>query len=119
MQGAGARSVHAAVLASVLYQTLDATDVLRMHQNGRAAERPGGSSVSRRTQTARKLSAEDLPVFGLGTTSKETFCPSLRLCIPARSTALTCTKTSLPPSSGWMNPTLTPPAQKRPTSRGG
>src|SRR5262249_10280892 len=55
-------------------------------------------------QTARRFSAEDLPVFRLVTTSKETFCPSLRLCIPACSTALMCTKTSLPPSSGWMNP---------------
>src|SRR5262249_54002137 len=53
---------------------------------------------------ARKFSAEDLPDLRSATTSKRTFCPSLRLCIPARSTALTCTKTSLPPSSGWMNP---------------
>ena len=53
---------------------------------------------------ARRFSAEALPVFRSATTSKETFCPSLRLPIPARSTALMCTKTSLPPSSGWMNP---------------
>jgi hypothetical protein len=33
-----------------------------------------------------------------------TFRPSLRLDIPARFIALMCTKTSLPPSSGWMNP---------------
>src|SRR5712692_9106223 len=65
---------------------------------------PTALSLARRDQTARKLSAEDLPVLGLGVTSKETFCPSLRLCIPARSTALMCTKTSLPPSSGWMKP---------------
>ena len=55
-------------------------------------------------QTVRRFSAEDLPVLRLATTSKETFCPSLRPCIPARSTALMCTKTSLPPSSGWMKP---------------
>jgi hypothetical protein len=55
-------------------------------------------------QTARRLSAEDLPVRRSATTSKETFCPSLRPCIPARSTALMCTKTSLLPSSGWMKP---------------
>jgi hypothetical protein len=53
---------------------------------------------------ARRFSAEALPVLRLATTSKTTFWPSLRVCIPARSTALTCTKTSLPPSSGWMNP---------------
>jgi hypothetical protein len=50
------------------------------------------------------LSAEDLPVRRSATTSNETFCPSLRLCIPARSTALMCTNTSWPPSSGWMKP---------------
>src|SRR5215472_15646281 len=55
-------------------------------------------------QTARRFSAEDLPVLRSATTSKETFCPSLRPCIPARSTALMCTKTSLLPSSGWMKP---------------
>src|SRR6516162_11868902 len=55
-------------------------------------------------QTVRRFSAEDLPVLRSATTSKETFCPSLRLCIPARSTALMCTKTSLLPSSGWMKP---------------
>src|SRR5580704_5783196 len=55
-------------------------------------------------QAARRLSAEDLPVRRSATTSNETFCPSLRLCIPARSTALICTKTSWPPSSGWMKP---------------
>ncbi|SRR6266849_13256 len=46
-------------------------------------------------QTARKFSAEDLPVFGLRTTSKEAFCPSLRLRMPACSTALMCTKNIL------------------------
>src|SRR6266481_86301 len=55
-------------------------------------------------QTARRFSADDLPVLRSATTSKETFCPSLRPCIPARSTALMCTKTSLPPSSGWIKP---------------
>jgi hypothetical protein len=55
-------------------------------------------------QAARRFSAEDLPVFRLATSSKKTFCPSLRPGIPARSTALICTKTSLLPSSGWMNP---------------
>ena len=65
---------------------------------------PDGSFISRPNQTARRFSAEALPFFGLATTSKETFCPSLRLVIPARSTALMCTKTSLPPSSGWMKP---------------
>src|SRR5262249_61873081 len=55
-------------------------------------------------RTARRLSAEDLPVFRSATTSNATFCPSLSPCIPARSTALMCTKTSLPPSSGWMKP---------------
>src|SRR4029077_16501898 len=51
-------------------------------------------------QAARRLSAEDLPVRRSAATSNETFCPSLRLCSPARSTALICTKTSWPPSSG-------------------
>src|SRR5215831_7377555 len=55
-------------------------------------------------QMARRFSAADLPVLRLATTSKMTFCPSLRPCIPARSTALMCTKTSLLPSSGWMKP---------------
>jgi hypothetical protein len=57
-----------------------------------------------RDQMARRFSAEDLPVFRLAMTSNETFCPSLRLDIPARSTALMCTNTSWLPSSGWMNP---------------
>src|SRR6266853_872103 len=46
--------------------------------------------------TARRLPAADLPVLRSVTTSKETLCPSLSPCIPARSTALMCTKTSLP-----------------------
>jgi hypothetical protein len=66
---------------------------------------PSGRMVPHdRDQMARRFSAEDLPVFRLATTSKETFCPSLRLDIPARSTALMCTNTSWLPSSGWMNP---------------
>jgi hypothetical protein len=36
--------------------------------------------------------------------SKPIFWPSLSPVMPARSTALICTKTSLEPSSGWMNP---------------
>ncbi len=55
-------------------------------------------------QTACRLSAEDLPVFRSATTSKAIFCPSLRVRMPARSTALMCTKTSLPPPSGWIKP---------------
>jgi hypothetical protein len=55
-------------------------------------------------QTACRLSAEDLPVLRSATTSKAIFCPSLRARMPARSTALICTKTSLPPSSGWIKP---------------
>jgi hypothetical protein len=55
-------------------------------------------------QAVRRLFAEDLPVLRSATTSKETFCPSLSPGIPARSTALMCTKTSLQPSSGWMKP---------------
>jgi uncharacterized protein DUF736 len=55
-------------------------------------------------QTACRLSAEDLPVLRSATISKAIFCPSLRASMPARSTALMCTKTSLPPSSGWMKP---------------
>ena len=47
----------------------------------------GGSFVGKPNQTACKFSAAGLPFFGLATTSKETFCPSLRFCIPARSTA--------------------------------
>ncbi len=46
-------------------------------------------------QAARRLSAEDLPVRRSATTSNETFCPSLRLCNPARSTALICTENIL------------------------
>jgi hypothetical protein len=55
-------------------------------------------------QTACRLSAEDLPVLRSATTSKAIFCPSLRARMPARSTALMWTKTSLPPSSGWIKP---------------
>src|SRR5882757_6500633 len=56
-------------------------------------------------QTACRFSAEDLPgFFRSATRSKAIFCPSLRARMPARSTALMCTKTSLPPSSGWIKP---------------
>src|SRR5262249_18031968 len=51
-------------------------------------------------QTARRLSAEDLPVRRSATTSNEIFCPSFSVPQPARSTALMCTNTSLLPSSG-------------------
>ena len=64
----------------------------------------GSMVIGAAAQPARRLSAEDLPVLRSAVISKETFCPSLRLCMPARSTALMCTKTSLPPSSGWMKP---------------
>src|ERR1700742_3586025 len=36
--------------------------------------------------------------------SKDTFCPSFRLRIPAASTAVACTNTSLPPPSGEIKP---------------
>src|SRR5262249_33677223 len=65
---------------------------------------PAGDVQYDANQTVRRLSADDLRVLGSVTRSKETFCPSLRPCIPARSTALMCTKTSLPPSSGLMKP---------------
>jgi hypothetical protein len=56
-------------------------------------------------QTTCRFSADDLPgFFRSATTSKAIFCPSLRARIPARSTALMCTKISLPPSSGWIKP---------------
>lgn len=51
-------------------------------------------------QTARRFSAEDLPLFRSATTSNSSFCPSFSPCNPARSTALICTNTSLLPSSG-------------------
>jgi hypothetical protein len=46
------------------------------------------------------LSAEDLPVRPSATTSKAIFCPSFRSRMPARSTALVWTNTSVPPASG-------------------
>src|SRR5262249_16044394 len=42
--------------------------------------------------------------FLSGSTSKERRCPSLNDLSPARSTAVTCTNTSRPPSSGLMKP---------------
>src|SRR5690348_13453726 len=53
---------------------------------------------------AARFSAADLPVFWSRTISYESFCPSLRFEMPARSTALMWTNTSLLPSSGWMKP---------------
>src|ERR1043166_7074799 len=79
----------------------------RATQPGTTATDPASTSVVKvrwRTgaaaHTARRLSADDLPLLRSATTSYEIFCPSLRLLIPARSTALMWTKTSLPPSSG-------------------
>jgi|GEM_PF-5397160 hypothetical protein len=101
-----ARSVRASVPASVLLSDAGheplMDGIIEKRKSRRAS--PGGSFISRPNQTARRFSAEALPFFGLATTSKETFCPSLSPVIPARSTALMCTKTSLPPSSDWMNP---------------
>ena len=51
-------------------------------------------------QAGFKLSAEDLPVRLSETTSYAIFCPSFSSRMPARSTALMCTKTSAPPASG-------------------
>ena len=50
-----------------------------------------------------KFSADDLP-FWPGTSSNSTFCPSLRVVRPARSTAEIWTKASLDPSSGSIKP---------------
>ena len=70
-----------------------------------------GTSVVKRSWSgprpyaaAARLSAEDFPVFRSRTISYESFCPSLRFDMPARSTALIWTNTSLLPSSGWMKP---------------
>jgi hypothetical protein len=61
---------------------------------------------SRRTcspqRAALRFSADVLPRFE--TSSNSTVCPSFKPGKPARSTAGMWTKTSLPPSSGWMNP---------------
>ena len=51
-------------------------------------------------QRVRRFPAEALPLLRSVMRSKETFCPSLRPFIPARSTALTWTNTSLLPSTG-------------------
>src|SRR5512135_1799808 len=67
----------------------------------------GHDARKRRTEdqpTVLRLSAEDLPVRRSATTSNSTFWPSFSCCRPARSTALIWTKTSFPPSSGWMKP---------------
>ena len=51
-----------------------------------------------------KLTAFGPLPFLSGSTSKVMRCPSARSFSPARSTAVMCTKTSRPPSSGLMNP---------------
>jgi hypothetical protein len=51
-------------------------------------------------QAGFKLSAEDLPVRLSVTTSYAIFCPSFRARMPARSTALIWTNTSVSPASG-------------------
>src|SRR3979409_1009692 len=53
---------------------------------------------------ARRFSALVLPRMLSSFDSYESFWPSLSEPMPARSTALMCTNTSLPPSSGVMNP---------------
>jgi hypothetical protein len=62
----------------------------------------GATAIGTVDQTLCRLFADDLPVRRSSNTSKETFCPSLRLCIPARSTALMCTDTSRPSDLGSM-----------------
>src|SRR6516165_5482233 len=57
-----------------------------------------------RAQTSDRFSALTLPRILSALTSNETFWPSARPERPARSTALTCTKTSFPPSLGWIKP---------------
>jgi len=63
-----------------------------------------GSWFNPQDQSARRFPADVLPLLRSVTRSKETFCPSSRPRIPARSTALMCTNTSLLPSLGWMKP---------------
>src|ERR1700733_6146898 len=53
---------------------------------------------------ARRFSALVLPRMLSSFDSYESFWPSLSEPMPARSTALICTNTSLPPSSGWIKP---------------
>src|SRR6516164_3776445 len=57
-----------------------------------------------RAQTSDRFSALTLPRILSAWTSNETFWPSARPERPARSTALMCTKTSFPPSLGWIKP---------------
>src|SRR5512133_3348451 len=96
-------------------------------RGGRAAQRQHGDTISMRVTgsdsqaTAWAASAPtsgglaDQPVmtrltafgplpFLSGSTSKERRCPSVNDLSPARSTAVTCTNTSRPPSSGLMKP---------------
>src|ERR1700688_35509 len=53
---------------------------------------------------ARRFSALVLPRWLSTFASNESFWPSLRELMPARSTALICTNTSVPPPSGAMKP---------------
>src|SRR5689334_13065799 len=57
---------------------------------------------SRAWRQTLRFSAEVLP--RLATSSYSTVCPSLSVERPAFSTAEICTKTSLPPVLGWINP---------------
>src|SRR5262249_25818600 len=56
------------------------------------------------TQARDRFSALTLPRILSVFSSKLTFWPSARPESPARSTALICTNTSLPPSLGWIKP---------------
>src|SRR4029077_10954418 len=71
--------------------------------NRRAQLYLAGDFRGQRQSDARR-SADDLPVRRSCVSSEGTFLPSRCVCMPARSTALICTNTSLPPSSGWMKP---------------
>src|SRR5262249_47755578 len=55
-------------------------------------------------QATRRLSAADLPERRAAPDFEGDILSSRRVPRPARSTALMCTNTSLPPSSGWMKP---------------
>src|SRR6202000_2843497 len=59
---------------------------------------------SQRAYASERFSALVLPRILSVLSSKLTFWPSARPERPARSTALMCTNTSLPPSLGWMKP---------------
>src|SRR6266566_4114716 len=83
-------------LGSLCNRTLRGRGKTRM--NAGTAHRPRDMD-----QTAFRSTADVLP-FWPRSSSYETFWFSLRLPSPARSTAVTCTNTSLDLSSGWMNP---------------